>query len=143
VIVIVLVIVIVIVIVPAVPHPGLPPQVGEGDAATCSFITDIWQHLPPPFMGEDRGGGQRAQTGESEHKPGRTASTDQAQQAQFQNAPTQCGPSASPIPSACINSRIIGFILRPFFIIKQNGFSRRVESSPNSHSCPRAINAAA
>ena len=42
-----------------------------------------WQHLPPPFMGEDRGGGKRAPTGsiflphlwgrteegESEHKP--------------------------------------------------------------------------
>ena len=46
----------------AVPHTGLPPQAGEGDAATCSFLTDMWQRLPPPFMGEDRGGGQQAQT---------------------------------------------------------------------------------
>jgi len=34
----------------AVPHPGLPPQAGEGDAATCSFLTDMWQQLPPPLM---------------------------------------------------------------------------------------------
>ena len=78
-------------IVLAVPHPGLPPQAGEGDAATCSFRTHIWQHLPPPFMGEDRGGGKRAPTGsiflphswgrteegDCEHGPRRgTASTD-------------------------------------------------------------------
>ena len=33
--------------------------------------THILQHLPPPFMGEDRGGGQRAPTeeGDSEHLP--------------------------------------------------------------------------
>ena len=40
------------------PIPVFPRDAGEGDAATCSLITNIWQHLPPPFMGEDRGGGQ-------------------------------------------------------------------------------------
>jgi hypothetical protein len=35
------------------PIPAFPRDAGEGDAATCSLITNIWQHLPPPFMGED------------------------------------------------------------------------------------------
>ena len=42
------------------PHPGLPPPAGGGDAATCNSRTDMWQHLPPPLVGEDRGGGKRA-----------------------------------------------------------------------------------
>ncbi len=37
----------------AVPHPGLPPRSGEGDAAICRFLTNIEQRLPPPCMGED------------------------------------------------------------------------------------------
>ncbi len=42
----------------AVPHPSHPPRSGEGDAATCRYRVGILQHLPPPCMGEDRGGGQ-------------------------------------------------------------------------------------
>ena len=35
------------------PIPAFPREAGEGDAATCRLITNIKQHLPPPFMGED------------------------------------------------------------------------------------------
>ncbi len=40
------------------PIPAFPREAGEGDAATCRLNTRILQHLPPPCMGEDRGGGQ-------------------------------------------------------------------------------------
>ena len=40
------------------PIPAFPRAAGEGDAATCRYRAGILQHLPPPFMGEDRGGGQ-------------------------------------------------------------------------------------
>ena len=40
------------------PIPAFPREAGEGDAATCRYRVGILQHLPPPCMGEDRGGGQ-------------------------------------------------------------------------------------
>ena len=40
------------------PIPAFPREAGEGDAATCGYRVGILQHLPPPCMGEDRGGGQ-------------------------------------------------------------------------------------
>ena len=35
------------------PIPAFPRKAGEGDAATCRFLTNIEQRLPPPCMGED------------------------------------------------------------------------------------------
>ena len=35
------------------PIPAFPREAGEGDAATFSFNTRIWQRLPPPRVGED------------------------------------------------------------------------------------------
>ena len=66
--------------------PPSRPSPASGGRRRCHMQllrTHIWQHLPPPFMGEDRGGGKRAPTGsiflphswgrteegESEHKP--------------------------------------------------------------------------
>ena len=49
------------------PIPAFPRNAGEGDAATCKLGDSMWQRLPPPRVGEDRGGGQRVPNPKCEH----------------------------------------------------------------------------